>query len=109
MVENHFLEKQEENISIHIFSVSAAMVGVCITVFGIFTISQTLKKISGLGDELMALDSVLFLVSCLLSYMAIRNKMRRNRYRLERLADIFFLVGLCIMGLTSVLLVLEFL
>ena len=44
MAADVFLEKQEENISIHVFSVSAAMVGVCLSVLGLFTISKRLSK-----------------------------------------------------------------
>ena len=37
MSQETFIEKQEENIAIHIFSVSAAMVGVCLTVIAMKT------------------------------------------------------------------------
>lgn len=39
----------EEDICIHIFSVSAALVGVCLTVIGIFQVGK-LKEIRSIGD-----------------------------------------------------------
>lgn len=63
MAEETFLEKQEESISIHIFSVSAAMAGVCITVISLLGISTALKKIETLGDNIIAFGSVLFLIA----------------------------------------------
>ena len=44
MPQETYLEKQEENISIHIFSVSAGMVGVCLTVIGIINMITTFKR-----------------------------------------------------------------
>ncbi len=108
MPEETFLERQEENISIHIFSVSAALVGVCLTVVGLFSISNTLKKIETLGDELITLNAVLFLISCLMSYMALRTKFRKRRYTLEKIADGFFLLGLSLMAIACILIVRQF-
>jgi ABC-type iron transport system FetAB permease component len=108
MSEESFLEKQEENIPIHIFSVSAALVGVCLTVVGLFSISNTLKRIESLGDEMIMFDAILFLISCITFYMALRTKSRKRRYILEKIADIFFLVGLSLMAIASVLIVRQF-
>jgi uncharacterized membrane protein YidH (DUF202 family) len=108
MAGESFIEKQEENISIHIFSVSAAMVGVCLTVLGLFTISKTLSKIETFGDELISIDAVLFLISCLLSYTALKTKIKKRRYNLEKISDFFFLIALSLIVVICILLVLEF-
>ncbi len=105
MATETFIERQEENISIHIFAVSAAMVGVCITVISLFSISAALRKIETLGDDLMAVDAVLFLVSCITSYMAIKTQNRQRRYRLERGADIVFLLALSLIVVVALLIV----
>ena len=88
-----FIEKQEENISIHIFSVSSAMVGVCVTVLGLLSIIDSLKKVETIGDELTAVDGVIFLVCCVISYIAIRTKSKKYRYMLEKIADLLFLIA----------------
>jgi hypothetical protein len=58
----------EQDICIHIFTVSSAMVGVCLTVIGLIRVVITLGIADTLADDLLAGDALLFLVSCLLSY-----------------------------------------
>jgi len=109
MPEENSLEKREENLSIHIFAVSAALVGVCLTVIGLLSISEALKKIQNIGDELIASDAMLFLVTCVLSYMAIRTKSKKRRLILEKTADWLFLAALLIIVLVAVLIAWEYL
>jgi hypothetical protein len=101
--DNNFIEKQEENISIHIFSVSAAMIGVCITVIGILHIRAALKKIEPVGDGIMAVDAIIFLLSCFISFIAMRTQDKKKRLFLERISDAVFLSGLSLMVLICVL------
>src|SRR5712691_6482870 len=54
----------EEDICIHIFTVSAGMVGVCLTVIGLIRIVVTIGKMDTLADDMLAADSLLFLLSC---------------------------------------------
>lgn len=96
----------EEDISIHIFSTSAAMVGVCLTVIGIFQIGK-LKSIGSVSDKLLAVDAVAFLFSSIFSYMALRTQERRHR--IERIADSIFMGGLCLMAVICFLIVYELL
>jgi hypothetical protein len=102
-----FIEKKEENISIHIFSVSAAMIGVCLTVIGILNLVSSFKKIQTLCDEITAVDAIFFLIACVISYTAIRTKTRKRRYLLEKLADYSFIIGLLLMVVTCLLIVYE--
>src|SRR3977135_2786252 len=64
--------KLEEDICIHLFTVSSAMVGVCLTVVGLIRVVITLGKADTVADDLLASDALLFLTSCLLSYAALR-------------------------------------
>ena len=97
MSQETFVEKQEESISIHIFSVSAAMVGVCLTVIGIINVIASFKKIATLGDEITAVDAIIFLSTCIISYIAIKTKERKLRLILEKISDTIFLTGLAVM------------
>jgi hypothetical protein len=54
-------KKLEEDICIHIFTVSSAMVGVCLTVIGLIRVVITLGKADTLADDLLASDALLFL------------------------------------------------
>ena len=53
--------KLEEDICIHIFTVSSAMVGVCLTVIGLVRVVITLGKADTLADDFLASDALLFL------------------------------------------------
>jgi hypothetical protein len=48
------------------------MVGVCLTVIGLIRVVITLGRADTLADDFLAGDALLFLVSCLLSYWALR-------------------------------------
>ena len=64
----------EQDISVHISTVSSAMVGVCLTVIGLIRVVITLGTADTLADDFLAADALLFLISCLLSYWALRSR-----------------------------------
>src|SRR5206468_8607638 len=84
----------EQDICIHIFTVSSAMVGVCLTVIGLIRVVITLGTADTLADDFLAADALLFLVSCLLSYWALRSRGLRRMHRLERIADGIFITAM---------------
>ena len=91
--ENHL----EEDISIHIFTVSSAMVGVCLTVIGLIRVVITFGKADTVADDLLAADAFLFLLSCLISYSALRTRSKRRMHRMERIADGIFILAMILM------------
>jgi hypothetical protein len=84
----------EQDICIHIFTVSSAMVGVCLTVIGLVRVVITLGTADTLADDFLATDALLFLISCLLSYWALRSRGLRRMHRLERIADGIFIIAM---------------
>jgi hypothetical protein len=84
----------EQDICIHIFTVSSAMVGVCLTVIGVIRVFITLGTADTLADDFLAADALLFLISSLLSYWALRSRGLRRMHRLERIADAIFIVAM---------------
>lgn len=86
-------EREQSELCVHIFSVSAGLVGVCLTVIGLVRIVQELQDVDTLADDLLAVDSLGFLAACLLAYLALRARGAR-RTRLERWADLIFLASL---------------
>ena len=93
-----------ENLSNHILSPAATMVGVCMTVISVVKLS----KRSGMGDiidEILAIDSAIFLLSVFLSYLSIRSP--RLAKRLEVVADNTFVVGLALMVVSGFVLAFE--
>jgi hypothetical protein len=91
----------EEDLCIHIFTVSAAMVGVCLTVIGLIRIVITLQNVDTLADDLLAADALLYLASCILSYAALRTRKVRRMRRVERVADGIFLLAMVLMVAVS--------
>ncbi len=87
-------KRLEDDIAIHILSVSAGMVGVCLTVIGLIRVVITLRNADTFADDLLAFDAILFLVACLSSYWALRTRSAQRMYRLERFADVVFLLAL---------------
>ena len=88
----------DDDISIHIFSSSATMVGVCLTVIGIFKAIMHFKAFDTFGDDLLAVDALLFLASCVISYFALRTRTTNRHRTIEKLADGIFLVALALMA-----------
>jgi hypothetical protein len=84
----------ERDIAIHIFTASAALVGVCLTVISIVRSLSENRSINALVDDLLAIDAMVFLGSCLFSYFALRSRGKRKTHRLETAADSVFLIGL---------------
>jgi hypothetical protein len=87
----------------HILPTAATMAGVCVTVVGIIKLTELSRSVSTAIDDVLAMDSALFLLSSVLSYLSLRAA--REGGRLEQVADILFLVGMTIMVICAFLLV----
>ncbi|HET6420229.1 MAG TPA: hypothetical protein VFG19_08740 [Geobacteraceae bacterium] len=98
----------ETDLTIHIFSVSAALVGVCLTVIGLFQISHRLSHVKSFGEKLLAVDALIFLSSCLLAYFSLQMRRTCRQHSLERLAEEIFFAGLVMMAGICFLIVYEF-
>jgi Na+/alanine symporter len=94
MAENSSRQTGENDTCIHIFAVSAAMVGVCLTVIELCQIVTGLNRVGTLADNLLAVDALVFLVACVFSYAALRTRGQKRNDNIERVADIAFLLGL---------------
>lgn len=84
-------------LSAHILSVSAGLIGVCVTVIGLFRVVVRAQHVDSIADNLLAIDGLLFLVACFLAYLALRARTAARAERLERIADVVFLTGLTMM------------
>ena len=103
MSESNFKRGLEKDISIHIFSVSAALVGVCLTVISVVRVVITATKINTVADDILAADALLFLTSCLLAYSAMRSRTEKRMRLVERAADTVFIIGLLLMAIVCAL------
>ena len=91
-------ENLEADLTVHILTVSAAMVGVCLTVIGLLRIVITVRKADTFADDILAFNALLFLASCLSSYCALRKRGTRRMHRLERIADVLFMAAMLVMA-----------
>src|SRR5277367_5463143 len=82
---------------VHIYTISAAMIGVCLTGIGLIRVVITLKRTNTLADDLLCLDAVMFLLAIISAYWALRVRGLRRLERLEFLADITFVTGMALM------------
>lgn len=97
----------EFDLTIHIFTVSATLVGVCLTVIGIMRHLGG-ARVSHYGQELLALDAFLFLGCCILSYAALKRRNHLNRKNLvTSIADYLFISALSLMAAICGLIVYE--
>ncbi|MDD4905645.1 MULTISPECIES: hypothetical protein [Methylobacter] len=87
------------DLSHHILPNSATMVGVCIMVISIVK-SMAPGLANYLIDKALAIDSLLFMISALLSFSSLR--LDRCTEGLERWAEMIFLLGLISMTLITV-------
>lgn len=98
------MEPKSGSLSNHILPVAATMVGVCVTVISLLQLVPK-NGISSWADELLAVNSLTFLASTMLSYWAIRHK--EATVSIERWADRLFLLGLTVMVFVSFLVAFE--
>jgi hypothetical protein len=87
----------DKDLCIHIYTISAAMIGVCLTAVGLIRIVITLDKLNTMADDLLCLDAVIFLFATLTAYWALRMRAVRRLLRLEFVADMAFIGGMALM------------
>jgi len=90
-------------LSEHILPTAATMVGVCMTVLSIGRLSRS-GRLGFFVDKLLAFDSVVFLASAALSFVAIR--IATNTDSVETWAEKLFLLGLSLCAVVAVVIAL---
>ena len=90
-----------ENRSPHILNTSANLLGLCFIVLTSIKVSK--MEHATIIDETTALAIVLFMTSCIFSFLAMRRKNDTGNYGLEKLADVLFLSGLIVLFLTTMI------
>ena len=86
-----------------IFSVSAGMVGVCLTGIGLVQVLTSLQKVGTLADEFLSVNAGVFLSCCLLTFISFRVRHAGAKENIQRVADVLFFVGLLMMAVICVL------
>lgn len=109
--ENFASEAQErrDDLCIHIFVVSATLIGVCVTVIGVLSLVQGTQRVRLVTDQMLSIDAVGFLIACTLAYTAVRTDNVARRRRLERAADVAFLCSITVMTAVGAIIAMELL
>ena len=91
---------ERKNTSPHILNTSSNLLGIC---FIVLTSLRLLKvQAETLIDEFTAAAMILFMISSILSFLAIRSRTLVGD-RLENIAEISFLIGLICLFVTTML------
>jgi hypothetical protein len=101
-------EQRRQFMSTHqitVFSVSAGMVGVCLTAVGLIAVLQGLSRYKTVCDDLLVVDMMVFLLASAFSYVAFRLEFRRPWRLFHVASDVMVLAGMFLMVVAAALLV----
>jgi hypothetical protein len=87
-----------------LLSVSAAMVGVCLTAIGLVSVIEAINKVEHMVEDMLAVATIIFSLVTLLSFLGIRTGIRRTWPRYLLVLDVIFCVGIATMVFSSMLL-----
>lgn len=85
------------NLYVQIFGVAGAMVGVCLTVIGLLRLLTEVKGYRTLGDDLVAVDGIVFLLACVFAFLTLKAHRSPRQRMFQRLTDTFFMTGIALM------------
>lgn len=92
----------DDDVCVHIFAAAGAMCGVCLTVVGILKIVIPTRQEDIIGQELLAINAIVYLATCLTAYWGLRTRKIRRNHRLEKVADALFVLGLVLTTVTTI-------
>lgn len=84
----------------HILNASSNLLGICFIVLTSLKVMKISYKT--IIDEVTIAAIILFMTSCIFSFLSIRGK-HSNKERLENIADIVFISGLSLLFITTIL------
>lgn len=99
------VSERDYDFQIAVFSVSAAMVGVCLTAIGLILVAERMSEYRTISDALLVFDALTFLAATLFSYLAMRSRTAQRFQSLQRAADVSMFSGLSLMIVGCVVLV----
>lgn len=91
---------KKKNIADHVFNGSITMSGICVTIIALFRVMKI--GIITYADEILSLNTFIFLASAMLSYLSLRNE-NNNIY--ETIADTLFFIGMLSMLIVGIIIV----
>jgi hypothetical protein len=77
--------------------IAAGMVGVCLTGIGLLHVASSMHPRQTIADDLLSLTALLFLLTTLTSYFALRSQAKVRLHWLERIADVGFISAMLLL------------
>lgn len=91
---------KNRKIADHIFNGSITMSGVCVTIIALFRVMKI--GIVTYADEILSLNTFIFLAAAMFSYISLR---KENNRLSEKFADILFFTGMISMIIVGIIVV----
>lgn len=90
-------EQREHEITMQVFTLSAGLVGVCLTGIGLLRLFTSHTRVNTVADDLLAVDAVIFMTCCFLSFWSFKTAGTHRRRLLCIVLDALFMVALVLM------------
>jgi len=87
-----------------VLSVSAGMVGVCLTAISLIGVMKSLSKLETMVDDLLVVSSLLFMLCTALSFLGMRTNLPIKWRGFAWTLDVFFFLGLMALVVACVML-----
>jgi hypothetical protein len=87
-----------------VLSVSAGMVGVCLTAISLIGVMKSLNELDTVVDDLLVVSSLLFMVCSALSFLGMRTSLPRKWRGFTWTVDVSFFLGLMALVVACVML-----
>ena len=96
-------EQREHDLTMHIFAISAGLVGVCLTAIGLIRVVVSQTRIETVVEKLLAADALCFMSCCLLSFWSFKTYNPCHRILLRKVIDWLFMLALVFMVLVCMM------
>jgi UDP-N-acetylmuramyl pentapeptide phosphotransferase/UDP-N-acetylglucosamine-1-phosphate transferase len=80
-----------------LFSVSAGMVGVCLTGVGLIGVVKSIRQMETTVDELLTVSALIFLISTALYFVTLRREDQAKWTLIDHVADAIFFLALTLL------------
>ena len=96
----------DNNKSPHILNSSSNFLGLCFIVLTSIKFLNLLEK--SILDEVIAVATLIFMTSCIFSFLSMRTKYEKRSTKYENIADYLFMSGLVVIYLVTIIIVFDF-
>ncbi len=97
MTNSPSIEERARDLTMTVFTISASMVGVCLTAIGILRLIISQTQVQTIGDDILAGDAVIFMLCSFICFWSFKTRSASMRRALQFTVDGMFMLGLMIM------------